>query len=127
MVDGVVALHTANTWRAGLTTEQRGYGSGWQWTMKLWLEGHERTVYGVSWGKGSDVERVGWVANIGRAVDVSQSVSDSSRVQARSLQSAPATDVYDANAFSFCARPGFERVLATAGDDGCVVTSGRWL
>ena len=95
-----------------------------KWESVLVLEGHERSVYGVSWGKGNGQEHVGWLASVGgdgvlRVWDVAE--RDGTTSAQRIAAERASHGVHDANAVSFCARPGFEHVLATAGDDGCVV------
>lgn len=95
-----------------------------KWEGGIVLEGHERSVYGVSWGKGSGEEQVGWLASVGgdgvlRVWDVTERAGVPSAGQIAAERASHG--VHDANAVSFCVRPGFERVLATAGDDGCVV------
>ncbi|KAJ2926802.1 hypothetical protein H1R20_g10315, partial [Candolleomyces eurysporus] len=102
------------------------HGSG-RWVQVAVLEGGERSVYSVAWGKGKQSEGgLGWLASAGgdgavRVWDVQEPEAGSVVLKPKLVASYPeAHGVYDVNCVSWNPRPGLEDVIATAGDDGSV-------
>jgi WD40 repeat protein len=95
----------------------------------LVLDGHERSVYSISWGRGNGKavgegeEYLGWLASAGGdgTIRVWEVVEKKGKVEARQVtEEKNSHGAREVNAISFCEREGFERVAATAGDDGIV-------
>jgi cytosolic iron-sulfur protein assembly protein CIAO1 len=92
------------------------------------LGGHERSVYSISWGRGKgkageDEEYLGWLASVGGdgVIRVWEVVEKKGKAEAQLItEERNSHGVREVNAVSFCGREGFERVMATAGDDGIV-------
>ncbi|KZT28023.1 WD40 repeat-like protein [Neolentinus lepideus HHB14362 ss-1] len=96
---------------------------------------HQRSIYSISWGMGlrgtNGDGRLGWLASTGGDGKINvfeiQAPSSSSDSGARVppshkliAQVHSAHAVHDVNCVTWCSRPGFENLLATAGDDGSV-------
>lgn len=104
----------------------------YKWQFVHQLKGHERSIYSISWnGKGSSSNSLGWLAstggdgklNIWEIAEISKQPNTNTKPALDSKLIASilsAHDVSDANAVQWCPRPGFENLLATAGDDGSV-------
>lgn len=92
------------------------------------LDGHERSVYSISWGRGNgkageDEEYLGWLASAGGdgVIRVWEVVERKGKAEARQMtEERNSHGVREVNAIGFCGREGMERVMATAGDDGIV-------
>ncbi|KAF8870970.1 WD40-repeat-containing domain protein [Gymnopilus junonius] len=110
-----------------------------KWECVLVLGGHDRSVYSISWGKAPKSRRssglgdLGWLASAGgdgtvliwelsepkSLEDSSPSKPDSTPPKHKLIASLPsAHGVYDVNSAVWNPRPGYEDLLATAGDDG---------
>jgi len=96
-----------------------------RWECCAVLEGHERSVYSVSWGVGRSAEvegrkMLGWVASTGGDGKINiWEISAENRTMHHTLLTSldSAHGVADVNAVVWCPRSGYEHVLATAGDD----------
>ncbi|TFK49331.1 WD40 repeat-like protein [Heliocybe sulcata] len=108
-----------------------------KWECVKIIDGiHARSIYSISWGVGSkeleDSDHLGWLASTGGdgkinvfEIKAPTTGSDSASVRAPPshrliAQVQAAHDVHDINCVSWCSRPGYENLLATAGDDGSV-------
>jgi WD40 repeat protein len=125
-------------------------GAGGRWAAAGAVRAHERTAYSVAWAApprpdgGEDSEgttAIGWLASTGadgrinvyavsvrshrpqthiRALTHTQEPSGGPPVLALLARIEGAHGVHDVNALAWCPLAGGARVLASAGDDGCV-------
>jgi len=103
-----------------------------KWEPVSVLEGHERSVYSISWGSSpagreGSLGRLASTGGDGTILIWEMSVSPSAAESGKSTlshklvaQLASAHGVADVNSIVWCPRKGFEDVFATAGDDGLV-------
>lgn len=102
----------------------------YKWQSIHQIKGHERSIYSISWivGKGTSSKSMGWLASTGgdgkiNVWEISQPPDQSTKeiLYSKLIASvSSAHDVSDVNSVQWCPRPGFEDLLATAGDDGSV-------
>ncbi|KAL0958054.1 hypothetical protein HGRIS_000231 [Hohenbuehelia grisea] len=99
-----------------------------RWESVLVLTGHDRSVYSISWGPGKPQApegALGWIASVGgdgkiiiwELTDPSEDAQMAPPNYKILAQRSSAHGVYDINAAVWCPRPGYEDLLATAGDD----------
>ncbi|KAI6115133.1 WD40-repeat-containing domain protein [Pisolithus croceorrhizus] len=97
----------------------------YDWKSVHQIKGHERSIYSISWnvGKGTSPKSMGWLASTGGdgKINVWEISSMKETLSSKLIASvSSAHDVSDVNSVQWCPRPGFEDLLATAGDDGSV-------
>ncbi|KAG6329960.1 hypothetical protein ID866_9131 [Astraeus odoratus] len=103
----------------------------YKWKFVHQLKGHERSIYSISWGIGRGLSsgKLGWLAstggdgriNVWEIADPSEQPGTESMLNSKLITSvSSAHDVSDVNSIQWCSRPGFENLLATAGDSGSV-------
>ncbi|KAL4068569.1 WD40-repeat-containing domain protein [Scleroderma yunnanense] len=102
----------------------------YKWKFVHRIKCHERTIFSISWGsgKGSSPNGLGWLASTGS--DGKLNVWEIAELPEQPDNTKPALDtklivsvlcahdISDVNSVQWCPRPGFENLLATAGDDG---------
>jgi len=95
----------------------------YKWEFNTSLQGHDRSIYSISWAKGTD-DSLGRLASAGgdgkinvwelrRGADEGNSPLNATLIASVS----DAHGVCDVNSVSWCPRKGFEDLLASAGDD----------
>ncbi|KAG5653573.1 hypothetical protein H0H81_012262 [Sphagnurus paluster] len=117
---------------------QRVGAEEYRWECALVLEGHERSVYSLSWGVGvgagtspstgtgkekekDENKHLGWLASTGgdgRILVWELSEGPTKPAHRLIARVEAAHGVYDVNAVAWCPRAGHTDLLATAGDDG---------